>query len=367
MNQWIDPIFNMLKVKFDVLDELKVLDASKEQVMIFINLEDPFRYLLNQRTDVQLKAAQCTIADIQLNLISNVINLGQHYRLYCTKHKKPSRIFLYWNYPKGDYNNRKYWSRYRDEFDRKFGVNVNAEYITRCMEKMVPILGSIMPFINQVYLINGMDVESSMIPRVIMHTYRDGIERQVILITRSRYDYQYLCDDYLVIEPRGVNSCIVDSNNVIDHIKQKKNIKNPMTVPASLLSFILALLGDEHRGIPKIEGFGLVSIIKAINAALEYRIVTENTQDIDLLSSILKEDFRSRFQRNYHMVNLDLQEADISPAHLEQITSQIVDKFDDRTLRSMNEKFFLRDPIMLVDTASEQVFRQGKATANPFA
>lgn len=366
MNQWIDPIFNMLKVKFDVLDQLNVLDRTKEQVMVFINLEDPFRYLLNQRNDVQLKAAQCSIADIQLNLISNVINLGQHYRLYCKKNKKSSRVFLYWNYPKGSYNNRIYWSKYRDDFDKRFGINTNAEYVTRCIEQMVPILNSIIPFINQVYLVSGGPVESSLIPKIVMPAYDDGVPKQCIIVSRSRYDYQYLYDDFTIIEPRGANSCIVDNTNVIDHMKQKKNIKNPMTVPSSLLSFILALLGDEHRGIPKIEGFGLLSIIKAIHTALEHHFISETTQDIDLLSSILNETYRSRFERNYHMVNLELQMEDVTPVQAEMITSQLIDKYDDRTLNAMNERYFLRDPIMLVDTASEQAFRQGRISANPF-
>lgn len=366
MNQWIDPIFNMLKVKFDMLDSLSVL-SDQEQVHVFINLEDPFRYLVNQRNDVQLKATQYSTADIQLNLISNIINLGQHYRLYCKKHDKQSRIFLYWNYPKSQYNNRKYWSKYRDEYDVRMGINVNAEYITRCIEKMSPILNNMVPFINQVYVINGGELESSLAPKIIEENHQPDTKRQSIVVSRSRYDYQYIQYGYTVIDPRGIDTAILDVSNIVDHMKQKGHIKNPMTAPPSMVAFILALLGDEHRGIPKVEGLGLSGIVRAINVALDRRLITDTTKDIDMLSMILKEGIRDRFKRNYQMTNLELQQREATPAQIDFILSQILDKYDDRTLKEMNEKYFLRDPLMLIDTASEQSFRSNRVTTNPYA
>lgn len=365
MNQWIDPIFNMLKVKFSKLDGLDIL-SDKSQVFVFINLEDPFRYLLNQRIDAQLKATQYSIADIQLNLISNIINLGQHYHLYCKKHSKDSRIFLYWNYPKAAYNNRKHWSKFRDEYDKKMGNNSTAEYITRCMEKMLPILSNIIPFINHVHVIDGGCVESSLIPKIINDSCETEVDRQCIVVSRSRYDYQYLPCGFSLINPRGDNTEIIDTTNVIDHMKQKGNIKTPMTTPPSMLPFILALLGDEHRGIPKIEGLGLVGVIKAVNTALERRLITENTQNIDMLESILKEGLHDRFKRNLKMTSFNEQLKEVTPVQTELILKQIVDKYDDRTLQSMNEKYFLRDPLMLVNTASEQSFKENRVLTNPY-
>lgn len=366
MNQWIDPIFNMLKVKFDVLDNLSIL-TEQEQVYVFINLEDPFRYLVNQRNDVQLKATQYSTADIQLNLISNIINLGQHYRLYCKKHGKQSRVFLYWNYPKARYNNRKYWSKYRDDYDIRMGINANAEYITRCIEKMSPILNNMISFINQVYVINGGELESSLVPKIIQETYEQDMKRQCIIVSRSRYDYQYIQHGYTVIDPRGIDTSVLDTSNVIDHMKQKGHIKNPMTAPSSMLPFILSLLGDEHRGIPKVEGLGLSGIVRAINVALDRRIITDTTKDVDMLSMILKEGIRDRFKRNYQMTNLELQQRETTPVQINFTLSQILDKYDDRTLKEMNEKYFLRDPLMLIDTASEQSFRSTRVMSNPYA
>lgn len=357
MNSWIDPIFHMLKVKFDVLDSMNVI-KDKEQIFVFINLEDPFRYLINPRNDAQLKAGGCIKTDIELHLISNIINLGQHYRLYCKKQNKDCRIFLFWNYPRSNYNNRKYWAEYRIEQDKKLGLNLTAEYITRCLEESVPMLTKIIDFVNQVYVINGGEIESSLIPNIILDSYNDGVDRQNILISRQRYDYQYLQNDFTIIEPRGEKSCIIDNSNVIDHMKQQSNIKNPLTVPPSLLGFVLSLLGDTHRGIPKIPGFGLCSIIKAISTAIERNLISENSKDIDLLANILNDNYKERFKRNYHMTNFELQLNDSTPLQRDFIMSQIIDKFDDTTLNKMNEKYFLMCPIMLIDTKTEQVYRE---------
>lgn len=357
MNSWIDPIFNMLKVKFDLLNQLEVLDKNKSSALVFINLEDPFRYLINQRNDNQLKATQYTNADIQLNLISNIINYAQHYRLYCKKNGYDSRIFLYWNYPKSNYNNRSIWVKYREEYDKQMGINVNAEYITKCLEDSQDVLLRIVPFINQVYVINGGVVESSLVPHLIVTNGYDKQDFQHIIISRDPYDYQYLQYGYTIVEPRGDKSMIVDSANVIDHMKEKGKIKNPMTAPVKLLPFILSLLGNPHRSIPKIEGMGLVGIIKAINTAINRSLITENTTDVDMLSSILAEPIKERFKRNFALTDLSTQIKKVTPVQINTLLSQLVDKFDDRTLKAMNEKYFINDPLMLIDTASEQTFK----------
>ena len=108
----IDPIFHMFKIKHATLDRLKVLDPNMDGVHIYINLESVFNKLINPRVNNYLMASirgEDDKSKLKLTLVSHVINLAQHYRLYCAKHKKESRIILYWNYPiSTNYTNRKY-------------------------------------------------------------------------------------------------------------------------------------------------------------------------------------------------------------------------------------------------------------------
>ena len=106
----IDPIFHMFKIKHTILDGLSVLDPNYDRVHVYINLESVFNKLINPRVNNYLVASMKTEDDknrLKLSLVSHVINLAQHYRLYCAKHKKESRVILYWNYPiSKNYNNR---------------------------------------------------------------------------------------------------------------------------------------------------------------------------------------------------------------------------------------------------------------------
>lgn len=354
---WVDPIFNMMKVRFGIMDNLHVISKEVERVNVFINLEDPFKYLLTPRLDGQLKAAGFNGTSIQRSLMSNIVNLGQHYRLYCRKLNKDSRIFLYWNYPKANYANRAYWAKYREEHDRRMNRNINAELLTNAIRMMHPYLMGLIPFVRQIYIINGGELEASVVPYIITQFYNDGVPTQNLMISRDSYDYQYLGKGFTILDPRGLDSELVTEENVANKIKGRSTIKIPLSVPSGLIAFVDALLGDEYRCIPKLEGIGLAGAVKAINSAISNHLITETTRDCDILATILKDTIRSRFVRNYKMVNIDLQYKKMTPNQEDFIRTQIVDKFDDRTLQELNSTFFQTDPLMLIDTESERVIR----------
>ena len=51
MNDFIEPIFNMNKIKFDRLDQLSVIPPGVTHMNIFIGLESVFRTLINSRIE----------------------------------------------------------------------------------------------------------------------------------------------------------------------------------------------------------------------------------------------------------------------------------------------------------------------------
>ena len=101
----ISPIFNCHKIKFSKLDELNPLNGKK--VRFFINLESVLKRILTQYVNNYLVARNDTLYT-KKELLSNIINLAQHYRLYCAKQDIESEVYLYWNYPCGNFNNYKY-------------------------------------------------------------------------------------------------------------------------------------------------------------------------------------------------------------------------------------------------------------------
>lgn len=339
------------------MDRMKFINPNIDRIVWYINLETVFRVLLNPRVENMTIGSGVDDSVIKLQLISNIINLGQHYRLYAAKMKKESRVILYWNYPKAPYNNRKYLQNYRNDHDKRMHRNYMCERLSRCVTEVHDFIIKIMAYINQVYLVDGGAVESSLVPYYIdAEIYnKDGNPTQNIIVSKSKYDFQYIQYGFTVLSPSGENSLEITDENVIDKMKERGNIKNPLTVPAAQLPFVLALLGDTHRGIPSTERLGIAGIVKAIRAAIDNVQITDTTQDIEILASCIADKYREHFKRNYRCVNFSYQMKDVTPVQREHITSQLIDKYDDNTLEYINEQFFQCCPIMTIQTRSEQI------------
>lgn len=358
----IDPIFHMFKIKHAVLDKLHVLNDEVDRVHIYINLESVFNKLINPRVNNFLIASIKTKDDktrLILSLASHVINLGQHYRLYCSKKGRDSRIILYWNYPVSkDYINRKYIVDYRAYYNHKMGRNQDCYFLTECIGDAFRLLEKLIPFINEVYLINGGRMESSVIPSVMEHElYGDySNHTQKLLISDSKYEFQYVNQEgFTVIESARDKSVVVNQNNVIELLKERMDIKSILTVSSTLIPFVICLLGDRYRNIPKLAGVGLSTILKMANTAIQNNLITSSTKDVDMLAAIITNAYKDQFRKNYLCTDIDYQRKELTPLDISNIRQQVVDKFDDRALRKMNERYFLHCPLMLVDTKTKQV------------
>lgn len=348
----ISPIFNCHKIKFSKLDELNPLNGKK--VRFFINLESVLKRILTQYVNNYLVARNDTLYT-KKELLSNIINLAQHYRLYCAKQDIESEVYLYWNYPCGNFNNYKYNSSYKLYYSNKINRNIQADYVTNVIKDILPQLSVIVKYINQVYLITNGEVESSLFPYVI--TKANPCDCQNIIISTDKYDCQYVLKDFDILIPNKDDSKLVTKNNVIDYLKEVTNVTTSDTIPINYVPFALSLLGDKYRNIQKIKGIGLSAIIKVINKGLSGLILTENTSSIEMLSIIIKEDSKELFCNNYHCTSLDYQYDDITENQIYDITSKIIDKFDDYAIVYMNDRYFKDHLLMLVETRQDQLSR----------
>ena len=348
----ISPIFNSHKIKFSKLDELNPLNGKK--VRFFINLECVLKRILTQYVNNYLVARGDTLYT-KRELISNIINLAQHYRLYCAKQNIESEVYLYWNYPCGEFNNRKYNSIYKSYYKNKIHNNIQAGYVTSVLQDIFDRLTVIIKYINQVYMITNDEVESSMIPYII--TKEKPCDCQNIIISTDKYDCQYILKGFDVLVPSKDNSKLVNQNNLIDHLKEITNITTTETIPTNYVPFALSLLGDKYRNIQKLKGVGFGAIIKVVNKGLSELILTNNTTSIDMLSKIIKEDSRELFCNNYHCTSIDYQYEDTTEQQRHDIMSQVIDKFDDNAIIYMNDRYFKDHLLMLVETRQDQLSR----------
>jgi len=296
-----------------------------------------------------------------LSLVSNIINLGQHYRLWLTKQNIDSRIILFWNYPiPEEYKNKIYIPTYRTTHnDRYRKNNIEVSCILERLEEAYKFIKDSIKYVNEVYLINPLGVEASVIPLLLdREVYqKDGFNYTNILVSNNTYELIYANYGFKIICPsikKKVPSLITDKN-VIEVLKDRNKISSVLSVSPNFIEFIISLLGDSDRSIPKISGVGLAAILKMINTAIDLGKITENTRDIDMLKSVLREDYVDIFQRNYHSTNLELQLRDIEPVEIHKILGCLEDNYDDNTLMAMNEEYFKQFPIEIIKPRTQQV------------
>lgn len=362
----IDPIFNLHKIKFDILDKWNLVDKKTERVVVYINLDNVFKLILTPRTNNFIQAAASVHGyDDYMNLftrsmVSNIINLGQHYRLWFAKQSIDSRIILYWNYPVPEtYRNSKYIPVYRSDYTDKHSTSMETSHILNAMKDAVDFCKKCIQYVNEVYLVSSGEIESSLVPYILNENIykNDGINTKSFIVSNSSYEYPYVNYGFRLISPsiKKKTPYYVTKDNVIEILKEKSRVSSTLSTDTLFLEFINAILGDHDRNIPTITGVGIVTVIKMIETAISKGLITDTTKDIDMLKSIIKSDYRDTLEYNYHCTNFEYQYKDLEPLDIHRITSQLVDNYDERTLNEMNEKYFKLCPIDIIRPKSEQV------------
>lgn len=369
---FLDPIFNMHKVKFDIMDKWKFIDKGVSRVVVYINLENIFRLIMTPRTNNFIQAAASVdeqgdyIKRFSLSLVSNIINLGQHYRLWLTKQNLDSRIVLYWNYPlPEEYKNKCYLPTYRLNHKDRYTVNMENASILECLSEAAKFLKTCIQFVNEVYLIDPMGIESSLVPLLLERNvyHDDGVNTVHVLVTNAQYEYSYVDYGFKIIFPsvRKKMPTLVTDKNAIEMIKDKAGVSSVLSTSSSFLEFINAILGDSDRSIPKLSGVGIATVLKMIEMSIQKGLITEHTKDVDMLKRILRGEFVEIFERNYHCTNLEYQLRDVEPVEIHKVKSCLVDNYDEATLNAMNEKYFKMFPIDIIKPRSQQVLYDNKS------
>jgi hypothetical protein len=360
-------IFNLFKVKFTKLDELltkhcKEIDKDST-INLFINFESVMKKLLSSNIEEYFK-----VKDEQrtYEMISNIINLISHYRLFFSKNNLYSKIFIYLSYPLDSkyYKNKNILPNYRNHYQHKYSKDPDTFIFSDVLTDAVSLTKIILEYIEGVYLITSDNLEASLIPNIVTKYIDDNSVN--FILTTDRYEYQYVNKDFYIIVPKQDNSYIINKNNLIDTIKLEEKIVNKMNVDNNYYSFIYSLLGDKYRNIEKIKHVGLSTIIKMINKGLETNILSKDVYNINILSNIIKDEYKKLLLDNFYCVDLDTQYKLFNIKDLYTITSQIIDKFDNVSLKKINDEYFTNYPLYLMEITSSNNLIKKKEKKNIF-
>ena len=354
----LDPIFNKYKTVFTILDTIDIVEPNTSRIILYLNLEFILKVILTCDVNNKLLATE-NENEVKTSLISNIINLAQHYRWYFSKKGYDCHIYIYWNYQRNKYKNDQYIKGYRDYYNNKLYNTASCKYITDNIASCYKTLRLIIRYLNQVDLIDSSDIESSVIPYVLHENlYKNETKINHIIISNDKYDFQYTRYGFKVLVPSQDKTKVLTDKNVIEYLKDINDVRNDVMIPANYVSFVISLMGCKYRNIMKIAGIGLSTILKMVRTGINELIIGDNSTDIDSLSGIICEDYRERFVKNYLCTDIEKQYQALSPLDIHKIVSQKEDKYDDNAIDYINERYFQFCPIFVVKNHKSQVFQE---------
>ena len=353
----IDAIFNLRKVKFSKLDVLFSDLEIKEMVQkvnIFINLESLFRKIHNKYVEEQLISLQKKeLKEFHMNLISNVLNLAAHYRLYFNKNKIGTNIVFYIQEMDKyvNLNNVQYCKNYRKSFIRKYTDHPELVTVNNVIRSTLNALDTIVTYVEDVYLVSSDRVESSVIPLALIDAkVLDG--NLNLMVTTDPYDMQYVNKNFIIIYPAGEESMIVTKKNLFDVFRINEILTVEGSLPTYLLTFILSVIGDKNRGIDKVKGTSFNKVFKTLLKVYDKLGITDDDYiGFEELVSAIKDDpnnpngNKKRVVDNYYATDLSSQVRMISKVQMNHLTDCLINTYESGALTGINDKYFSTAPI----------------------
>ena len=362
MNSSIDPIFNSYKVKFNIMNELfesnNIKFSTNKKVNVFINLdslirtltsENILRYLVNSNNENYLFQTR--------NFISNIFNLAAHYRRYFSARHIYSDIYLYMTFPfkKDEMDSDVYIPEYRKDYSYLLN-KPSASVLTQTIIDSITMAQIIDDYIEGVYLITTNKMETSLIPGIINDKLSDT-ESDNLLITKDKYEYQYSNMGYTILRPKlGDESYIITQDNLMETLKKEFKVKNDKNISPSSYSFILCLLGDKFRNIPKMNKCGVSTLFNIISKSIDKNIINKSNNSIQVLSRLFKGENQMRCFNNFMVTDIKMQLKLLSMIDPIRIKNQLIDKFDNNSLLRL-DVLFQDTPINIEDLTEALKFK----------
>lgn len=347
--------FNMLKIRYAELDEsLGQLNAisTDDKINVFFNLETVFKHI-SMIQDLSAKITICE--DIELILISNIMNLIAHYKHFFTNAGLDTRFYLYQtDFDSTEYYQWKYNEFFRSYYTCKYNNNPKIVDFTRVMKEGVyQNVKTLCDFIPNVYYITGKNIDGSLIPYIIALQDPTRIN---INFSGEWFDTQYTLlpgfINYFIVRNFNIRRVL---NNVTDYVRMKGSFRKTESVDEfvplySIYPFYVAMLslyGDKARSIDPIRGYGAKQFHRALSAAIRFQRITSTTSSPDILATVLEQDDREEFIDNYYCINVLEMYKELTDADIKSVINQIIDRVDIKGLQDANNLKFDTHPILV--------------------
>lgn len=360
----MDFIYNSFKVRYVKLNELfRELHLTNIKIItLYINMESILNPLHQKSYEEYLTSATSDgLMEECRRVIANIINVAAHYRAYFTRERVFSNIVFFYN----DFSNdpksnnsvhiKKYRKTYYDMYTDKKYERIN-EMITGAIEYCHKIID----FIDCVYMLHCNRVDASLIPYLCMDNKRLKSDLNIIL-TKDVYDWQYVNENFLVLVPNGDMSVILDKDNLIKYLLYKNDMlsKYKLMISPKLYPFILSVMGNRKRNLPKVKGIGFKKLYKELEKLYLKDYLSDehpSSYNIEYLDELIRthnglfnNTLKELITDNYYAIDLERQFNISDSVDNDAIMSGIINRYDNNGLQRLNDKTFSETPIQLIE------------------
>lgn len=353
----LNKVFNSYKIRYKDITRLLSSEGitidKGSKINVYINLDSVIRDLCKSNVEKELRSSRDR-KDLTFCLMSNILNLISHYRDYFTKSGIYSRVIIYTTLP---FNRLRLKSFYIKNYKKNLFNKINSSdaYMVRTLfEEAIPTCKTICEFIEDCHIVTTNHFDSSLIPYICERNHTES-ESHSFIVTKDKYDFQYANHNSIILRPKKDNHYIVHKDNLMDVLKNDHRVTNKNTVDSTFLPFIFSILGDESRNLPKIKRVGLSAIINMLIEAQEYGVIGKENMSIYILAKTLNNEYKEVVLGNYSSIDLYSQYGFLNKSDIHDITSQLVNRFDNMSLQILNDNYFCDHPINIMELVNASI------------
>lgn len=323
-----------------------------DKVNIFINFECILRNLSLHRTLISSLAYYKK--EVVIEMESAILNVMAHYKAYFKKEKCIPKVYFYYTDLKSEDSQQMeiYNKYYRSYYKNKYLQNPDFKLMGETLvDIIIPEIELITSYIPDCYFIKSSVFDGSIIPQIISSMPEYAGYKNVV-ISGDIFDTLYLFNlNFMVLYIKRRYQYFTLASQIDSVVQSIVKNESPfdLTIFNSELYFrlLLAIKGSKIRNIRSAKGFGYGKFMKLLEDGIKNDVVLMNFESIDSIIQLFPEKYRNDIRNAFVCTSIETQYALINESDIENIRAQIKDKFDIKSVESLNNKRFLDFPINL--------------------
>lgn len=319
-----------------------------DNVDVFINFECILKNLSSQRGLIDLVNfhKQQTVIELE----SSILNLIANYRMYFSKEKCNTRVFLYYtDLGESDQLMFAYNKYYRTYYQNRYLNNPTFRQMGELLISIIiPEVELILNYVPGCYFIRAKRFDGSLIPYIISTLSRN----KNVIISGDVFDTLYMFDPNFItlylkrrFQYFSLTSDIESTVRTI--IKDESPFDLNLFNSEMYYRLLLSIKGSRVRNIRSAKGFGYGKFLSILKRGIENGIVLKDFSSLDSIIQLFPELYRDDIKLAFKCTSIETQYGLLGPTDIDSISSQIIDKVDIKSLEALNNKRFLEFPINL--------------------